>query len=88
MKYVVVSVRDVAAKAYGRPMFVASVGQAIRSFQDEINRQSQDNVMYMHPEDFELFELGTFDEENGQFVNLDFPKSVAVGKQMSTKGRE
>jgi len=40
MKMVVVSIKDTAADAFGRPAFVASEGVAVRQFQDEVNRNS------------------------------------------------
>lgn len=86
MIYQVVSVHDRAAAAFGRPIFVASLGQAIRSFQDELNRNAPDNQMHHHPDDFDMFHLGTFNEENGTFTNLDEPDPIAIGKQLITKG--
>ena len=54
MKMVIVSILDTAAGAYGRPAYVASEGVAMRQFQDEVNRASDDNQLYRHPDDFQL----------------------------------
>lgn len=86
MIYAVVSVRDTMADAFGRPIFTQSVGVAIRSFSDEVNRVDVQNEMNKHPEDFELFELGTFDDNTGRFVLYDKPKSLVVGKQVIQGG--
>jgi len=67
MKLVLCSVKDRAADAYGRPMFVPSVGVAIRSFSDEVNRKDQENQLFNHPDDFDLYELGEFDDNTGLF---------------------
>lgn len=77
MRWIVVSVRDSAVDAFNRPAFVPALGAATRSFQDEVNREHADNVMYHHPEDYELFELGVFDDSIGSFSMLDRPRSVA-----------
>ena len=69
MKMVICSIRDSAADAYGRPFFLPSVGVAIRSFTDEVNRPSEDNQIYQHPEDFDLFELGEFDDTTGRLIS-------------------
>ena len=82
MKLVLCSVKDRAADAYGRPMFVPSTGVAIRSFSDEINRQADDNQLYNHPDDFDLYEFGEFDDNNGQFVIYEQPKLLSLGKQV------
>lgn len=82
MKYVIVSVRDRAANAFGRPFFVATRGQAIRSFSDEVNTKREGNALQAHPEDFDLYELGVFDEDTGQFENNHVPTQIAVGKDV------
>lgn len=82
MKYIVVSVRDRAADAYGRPFFVAALGQAIRSFTDEVNKKGPDNTIGSHPEDFDLYHLGTFDDATGTF-ECGTPRQIAIGKDVS-----
>lgn len=82
MHMVVCSIRDSAADAYGRPFFLPSVGVAIRSFIDEVNRPSEDNQIYQHPEDFDLFELGSFNDADGRFELHDVPKQLALGRQV------
>lgn len=80
----VLSVRDRAANAYGRPFFTASVGQAIRSFSDVINGKD-DSEIQRHPGDFDLFHLGQFDDETGNFLQYPAPKQIAVGKDLVVK---
>ena len=46
MKQVICAVRDSAADVFGRPYFVPTAGVAIRSFTDEVNRQSDDNQFH------------------------------------------
>ncbi|QXP07903.1 MAG: nonstructural protein [Arizlama microvirus] len=84
MKLTLCTVKDRAADAYGRPMFVPSTGIAIRSFSDEINRQAEDNQMYNHSDDFDLYELGEFDDNTGLFSLHDQPKLLTLGKQVKT----
>lgn len=76
------TVKDRAADAYGRPMFVPSTGVAIRSFSDEINRNNADNQLYNHPDDFDLYELGSFDDNTGLFSLHEQPKLLSLGKQV------
>jgi hypothetical protein len=82
MKLVLCSVKDRAADAYGRPMFVPSTGVAIRSFSDEINRKDAENQLYNHPDDFDLFEFGDFDDNTGRFNLHEEPKLISLGKQV------
>jgi len=82
MKQIICTVKDRAADAYGRPMFVPSAGVAIRSFSDEINRNNADNQLYNHPDDFDLYELGEFDDNTGLFTLHEQPKLLSLGKQV------
>lgn len=84
MRYKVMSVRDRAANIYGQPFFVASTGVAIRGFRDEINRQADGNMLYAHPEDFDLFSLGEFDDNSGEFI-VESPQQVMIGKDCKEK---
>jgi hypothetical protein len=88
MKMVIVSIMDTAAGAYGRPAFVASEGVAVRQFQDEVNRSSEDNQLYKHPDDFQLFYLGVFDDNTGGIDLLAQPKLIARAKDVMIRDSE
>jgi hypothetical protein len=85
MKMVIVSIKDTAADAYGRPAFVATEGVALRQFQDEVNRASDDNQLYKHSHDFHLYLLGTFDDVTGSFDLVDIPKLITRGNDVMIK---
>lgn len=76
MKYNVFSCFDSKAGYYSKPMFCKSKGEAIRSFSDEAN--NRESYLYLHSEDFVLFELGTFDDVDGKFELLNTP--MPIGK--------
>jgi hypothetical protein len=82
MKQIICTVKDRAADAYGRPMFVPSAGVAIRSFSDEINRNNAENQLFNHPDDFDLYELGEFDDNTALFALHEQPKLLSLGKQV------
>lgn len=86
MKLIACAVRDSAANAFMRPFFVPTTGLAIRSFSDEVNRADKDNAMYQHPEDYELFEVGDFNEETGRLTALEAPRSLGSAKQFRVGG--
>ena len=69
MIHVVVAVKDMAIDAFSRPFTVPAVGAAVRSFSDEINRSDAANEMYKHPNDYDLYELGAFDDQTGLFTS-------------------
>lgn len=84
MKYRIVAIRDRAADAFGMPNFVVSVGAAIRSFGDEINRAADNNPLFGHSDDFDLYELGEFDDQAAEF-NVHVPRQIAVGKDLKVR---
>lgn len=67
----VVSIKDRAADVFNRPFFVPHRNVAIRDFTDEVNRVATDNQLNRHPDDFDLYLLGEFDDSRGAFVNND-----------------
>ena len=85
MKMTVCSIRDRGAEAFGRPFFTPAIGVAIRSFQDEVNRKAEDSQIYLHPDDFDLYEFGSFDDFSGTFELHENPKLVATGKQLKDR---
>lgn len=82
----VVSVVDAAVGAFGRPIYVAALGVAIRIFQDEINRvtghQEEPNMLNKHPEDHTLYHLGEFDDVTGQHRLLPAPVALVKGSDV------
>ncbi|WNK12748.1 MAG: nonstructural protein [Microvirus sp.] len=81
MKLYVCAIRDRALDAFGTPIFVAAIGLAVRSFTDEINRKADGNPYSAHPEDYDLYVLGTFDSDDGSF-ECGKPRQVSVGKDV------
>lgn len=75
----VCSVWDSAVRSYGQPIFVPATAAAVRSFQDEIRRGGQDNLLASHPEDFELHHIADFDDDTGGFVSVG-PLCLIRGK--------
>lgn len=75
MRLQVVSIFDSAMNEYITPFFVPAVGMAVRSFSDEVLKES--SPMYAHPEDFELFHLGEFDSDVGVLASLPDPVRLA-----------
>lgn len=80
MIYRVCAIRDRAVDVFGQPIFFAHIGAAVRSFSDEVNRKVDGNQLAAHPEDFDLYELGSFDDSTGVFSQDVSPRQVAVGK--------
>lgn len=63
------TVFDSKAELYMQPFFMATTGQALRSFEDTCNDTS--TVFSKHPADFTLFEIGTYDDLTGNIFMHD-----------------
>lgn len=77
MKLFIVAIRDIKTNLFGQPIPVRALGEAIRSFEDQCGGRGNDNMLKNHPEDFELYQLATYDETTGEFVNEKV--QIAVG---------
>lgn len=78
----VVSVKDRAAGIFNRPFFVLHTNVAVRDFTDEVNRSAPDNSLNKHPDDFDLYVIGTFDDNTATFTVPDAPTVLVRGKDV------
>lgn len=83
MNLQVVSVFDRAIGAYMRPMFVRSVGEGLRVFQDEFKRP--DSEIGKHPEDYDLYWHGSFNDQDGSFELDPVPKLLLKASTLSSE---
>jgi len=65
MKTSVFAVRDTCIQSYNMPMFFANSAGAVRALGDAVNRAKEDNAFYSHPEHYQLYHIGEFDDETG-----------------------
>lgn len=83
MKLQLFSVYDRASCSFGRPFYVPSSGVALRSFTDEVNNPQSD--LAKHPSDYELHELGEFDDATAEFNLLVKPSLITTASQVLVK---
>lgn len=79
------SIYDTKAEVYSLPQMFQSAGVAIRSFTDAVN--TPDTSFAMHPEDYTLFEIGEFDDQNTSIKMLKTPHSLAIGIELVKNNR-
>jgi hypothetical protein len=73
---IIFAVRDVKADAYLPPFFMNTKGQAIRALQDSAS-QDPNSAFARHPQDFDLYLLGMYDDVSGK-IGVD-DESVYIG---------
>lgn len=81
MKHVY-AVKDLAIQGFGDCFLVRAPGEAVRSFQDEVNRSDGKSAVAAHPEDYELYKIGEYDDSQGVLHALDKPELVARAKDL------
>lgn len=74
----IVTVFDAAIKAYNRPFVVRTIGEAERSFRDEVNNPQ--SPMAQHPADYQLFHIGDYDDETG-IITPKQPEMIITATQ-------
>lgn len=81
MQLNVYAIKDRATNAFMTPFFMHAHGQAIRGFSDNINDAK--STASLHPEDYDLWYLGTWDDATGNFQIKGAPEQIAIGKNIA-----
>jgi len=66
MRVVVCSVYDHKMGAFGRAQTFNTIGVAVRAFEDAC--KASDSPFAAHPEDFDLHQVGDFDDTTGELT--------------------
>lgn len=74
-----VAIKDVKVGAFQQPVATAAIGGAVRAFEDACKEPGKNTDMSRHPADFELYKLGTFNDETGRIECLDTPQFICGG---------
>lgn len=77
MIYGVYAIYDSAAHVFTAPTIDISDASAVRSFQQAIANSG--SVMNFKPDDFSLYQVGTFDVETGVLEPFTPPSRLIVG---------
>lgn len=73
------SVYDVKVKYFHNPMFMRNKGEALRSWEEAANDDK--SQICRHPSDFDLFEIGEFDDQTAEITRLQSPESLGLAVQ-------
>jgi len=78
MELFALAIRDLAIDAFSPPFFVPKIELAKRDLGNVVNRDSDNNNFHLHPEQFELYQLGTWNDQSGAFNQFERPRQVCV----------
>jgi hypothetical protein len=73
------SVYDKKALLFGQPNFMLNDQLALRSFSDGVRDTT--NAIGKHPDDYALYELGSYNEVNGSIETVTPPLLIAEAIQ-------
>jgi len=65
------SIYDNRAKTWGTPFFQPTPVHALRLFKSEVNRQDNTNMLYMYPGEYDLYQVGTWDDDTGELAGQE-----------------
>lgn len=72
----VYTLRDRQSGLFGKPVFALALGLVVRELTDVVNSGRSEEPLVQHPEDFQLYCLGEFDDSKGLFQLLPLPDLV------------
>lgn len=79
---------DRASESFSPPFAAPHAGVAIRGFSDAIGNVQRNTDISNHPDDYDLFEIGTFDNETGRLEpHIEGKKLLVQGKQVALQLR-
>lgn len=58
------TLRDTRTEAFQRPIFLQNRAVLERSIHDALS--DENNMICLHPEDYQIYSLGTYDEQTGE----------------------
>lgn len=81
MKTRMYSIRDGQTEMFNKPWYAVTDGDAHRQFASLVNDPKAEAI-YEHPQDFDLYFVGTYDDNTGKLTPLDTPQHVIKAVQL------
>lgn len=73
----VFAVYDSKAEAFLQPFFSDAIGSALRAFEDAVN--DSNGPISRHPGDYQIYEIGSFDQRSAELLALTPCKLLGNG---------
>jgi len=79
---IIVAMKDNAVNVFNNPVFLRNPAEAVRGVTDEVNDPKTE--LHKHHKDYDLYQLGLFDEETGQITGLERPERIVRCQDLIT----
>lgn len=76
------AIKDRAVDNFGDPMAMPSTQHAIRWFKDIVNTNAADSAIARHPDDYDLYQVGDYDDDSGALIPNAMTVLVARAKDL------
>lgn len=83
MELKVYSIRDAKAEIFNPPFYKKTHGEAERDFSALV--RDEKSMVCKYPEDYDLYYLGTYDDNTGKLDSLDTPQHITKAVQHAQK---
>lgn len=83
MQLRIYSIRDSKGEIFNNPFFNKTHGEAERNFRDLVN--DKQTTVGRHPEDYDLYHIGEYDDNTGKIQPLDTPQHIVKAVQLVQK---
>lgn len=77
------SIRDQKSEVFNTPFFQKTHGEAERSFRELVTDQK--SMVHKYPEDYDLYFIGTYNDQTGLIKPLDTPQHMLKAVQIKTQ---
>lgn len=87
MELEIFTVLDSKGAFFDKPWYEMSEASAIRAFSDGVNHADEKNMYYVHPEDYTLYKIGSFDNTLGEIKPI-IPKALVTASALKDSYKE
>lgn len=79
-------IKDRAVNGFGEPMAMPSEQHAIRWFRDIVNSDKAQSAIARHPDDYDLYYIGEYNEDTAEMLEQEPIRLTARGKDLIQPG--
>ena len=83
MKTKVFTILDLKAESYGPPFTSMTTATGLRQFQELVN--DHNHFFSKYPDDYELYEIGEWEDENASFFPHEVKKQLCRGSDVQDR---
>lgn len=80
MKKVLCAAQDRKSEQFGPIQLFFNDADAIRSFVDAVNHEDAQNMLYMHPDDYDYWRIGTYETDDG-VITVENHRRLITGNE-------